>query len=345
MSQANAPKVPGWSRLIRALLMAAAAAACPSTWATTTCTATIDSFNFGAISLTAHSTLTGTVTVTCTTTVFLSTSLAKIRYCVNIGEGTGGAASLLSPRRLRNAANDILNLDLAQDATFSSPLGSSNIGMTVPITGTMQHATIVYLPVSTTATHVIHARIPAQPGAAVGNYQSSFAGTQAELSFRYEDEGSTTMPSSCTTGGTGNPARVSTPFTVSASISPECNLSTADILDFGQFPGLPGPEVTASAAINMTCRLGTPWRMSLGNGLHAQGATRRMSNGSGAFARYELYRDAAMTLPFGQTVNVDQQAGTGTGSNQSVTVYGRVPAAQSLTPGNYSDQVVVTVTY
>lgn len=345
MIPVTSPAKPVLIILARPLLMAMVAVACPPASAETKCTLAIDSFSFGTISLTSPSTLTGTVTVTCETTVFLASNGAKIRYCVNIGEGTGGSGPSLSPRHLRNALNEVLNLDLAHDAALSSPVGSTNVASTLPITGTMEHPAALWVPVSSSRSHVIHARIPAQPALRVGNYQSTFTGVHAEISFRYEDEGSTTMPSSCTTGGAGNPARKSTLFTASATVPPECQLSTLDILNFGQISGLPGPAVTATAAINMTCRLGTDWRMSLGDGLHAQGTTRRMSNGSGAYARYELYRDAAMTQRFGQTVNVDQQAGSGTGSNQSIIVYGKVPSAQNLIPGSYSDQVVVTVTY
>ncbi|WP_409528142.1 spore coat protein U domain-containing protein [Rhizobium sp.] len=37
--------------------------------------------------------------------------------------------------------------------------------------------------------------------------------------------------------------------------------------------------------------------------------------------------------------------GTGTGSPQTLTVYGRVPAQNTPAPGTYSDTVVVTVSY
>ncbi len=70
-----------------------------------------------------------------------------------------------------------------------------------------------------------------------------------------------------------------------------------------------------------------------------------MTNGSDGIT-YGLYKDAARSQLWedantpGSTV-----AGTGTGSAQSATVYGRVSAQGTPSAGAYSDTVVVTVTY
>ncbi|MCR6502850.1 spore coat protein U domain-containing protein [Shinella sp. CPCC 101442] len=38
-------------------------------------------------------------------------------------------------------------------------------------------------------------------------------------------------------------------------------------------------------------------------------------------------------------------SGTGSGSQQDITIYGRVPAQNTPLAGTYTDTVVVTVTY
>jgi spore coat protein U-like protein len=60
---------------------------------------------------------------------------------------------------------------------------------------------------------------------------------------------------------------------------------------------------------------------------------------------YGLYRDTARTLPWGSTSGTNTVGGTGTGSNQALSVYGRVASQNTPSPGTYTDSVVVTVTY
>ena len=69
-----------------------------------------------------------------------------------------------------------------------------------------------------------------------------------------------------------------------------------------------------------------------------------MANGAQTIT-YGLYQDAARSNPWGNTIGTNTAAGTGTGSNQALTVYGRVGAQTTPSRGTYSDSVVVTVTY
>ena len=59
---------------------------------------------------------------------------------------------------------------------------------------------------------------------------------------------------------------------------------------------------------------------------------------------YTLYQDIAQTMVWG-ALPTNGQSGTGTGSPQSWTVHGVVPADLNVTPGSYKDNVIVTVTY
>ena len=62
---------------------------------------------------------------------------------------------------------------------------------------------------------------------------------------------------------------------------------------------------------------------------------------------YALYTDSGHTTLWGDgaggtTATID---GTGNGISQSSTIYGRVPAGQTVPAGGYADTVNVTVTY
>ena len=72
--------------------------------------------------------------------------------------------------------------------------------------------------------------------------------------------------------------------------------------------------------------------------------TRCMQSGA-AQLTYALYRDAARTLNWGNTVGTDTLAGTGTGSAQASTVYGRIAAGQLPAPGGYVDTITATITF
>jgi spore coat protein U-like protein len=50
-------------------------------------------------------------------------------------------------------------------------------------------------------------------------------------------------------------------------------------------------------------------------------------------------------VAWGSTVGTNTESGTGTGSTQSLTVYGRVASQTTPNPGTYSDTIVVTVAY
>jgi spore coat protein U-like protein len=58
-----------------------------------------------------------------------------------------------------------------------------------------------------------------------------------------------------------------------------------------------------------------------------------------------MYSDAARTVNWGNTPATDTVSGTGNGSAQSLTVYGRVPTQATPAPASYSDTVTVTINY
>jgi spore coat protein U-like protein len=70
-----------------------------------------------------------------------------------------------------------------------------------------------------------------------------------------------------------------------------------------------------------------------------------MADGNGRYIQYELYRDSARSQRWGNTPGTDSSDDTGSGSAQTATVYGRVPAQAVTAAGTYSDTVTVTLTF
>jgi spore coat protein U-like protein len=133
-----------------------------------------------------------------------------------------------------------------------------------------------------------------------------------------------------------------TSFTITATITNNCTIAASN-LSFGVYSGATS---NASSTITVNCTRNAPYYVGLNAGTSsgATVTTRKMVSGSNTLS-YALYSDNARTINWGNTVGTDTVAGTGTGANQSLAVYGQIPAGQSPAPGTYSDTVTATVTY
>lgn len=130
---------------------------------------------------------------------------------------------------------------------------------------------------------------------------------------------------------------------VSATVQATC-LNTATPLAFGVYTGT---LTDATAVITVTCTNSTPYTVGLNAGLSA-GATlssRKMTGPSGALLTYGAFVETGRTTNWGNTAVTNWVAGVGSGSGQPLTVFGRAPAGQLVTPGAYSDTLIATVTY
>lgn len=145
-----------------------------------------------------------------------------------------------------------------------------------------------------------------------------------------------------------------------AAQAQSCNVS-ATPLAFGNYGSPGGVRVDSSAAVLVTC---TPqylllackssYTLSLSVGDHASGGQRQLAAGTGRLA-YDLFSDSLRQQPWGDGgASGPTTGGTITTSllnlvclpgNKPHTVYGRIPANQSVPAGAYSDNVVLTVTY
>ena len=130
-------------------------------------------------------------------------------------------------------------------------------------------------------------------------------------------------------------------FNVTATVQATCTISATN-LAFGNYAGT---QLDASANITVNCTNTTPYNVGLDAGT-ATGATvnaRKMKSGANLL-NYALFSNSGRTTNWG-SISAEGVPGTGNGSNQQITVYGRVAAGQSVTPGSYADTVIVTLTY
>ncbi|MCR4265400.1 spore coat U domain-containing protein [Nitratireductor sp. ZSWI3] len=146
--------------------------------------------------------------------------------------------------------------------------------------------------------------------------------------------------------GSASAQTATTQFNVQITINAECQINAASDLDFGA-SGVIGAAIEATSAIAVQCTNGTTYDIGLneGQGAGATVADRAMTGPNSEDVAYSLYTDAAHTDVWGNTIGTDTVAGTGTGSEQTYTVFGQVPAQATPTPGTYTDIITVTLTY
>jgi spore coat protein U-like protein len=113
-------------------------------------------------------------------------------------------------------------------------------------------------------------------------------------------------------------------------------------------------NIDSTATITVQATNTTPYSIGLGNGANASGSQRRVRLGATSnFINYNLYTNAGRSQAWTTTTQTASCTGgagtcvlgTGTGSAQNVTVYGRVPPQAIPAAGAFTDTVVVTVTF
>jgi spore coat protein U-like protein len=134
---------------------------------------------------------------------------------------------------------------------------------------------------------------------------------------------------------------------VSITITDECTVSNIQNVAFGSHGNL-ASAVTATGSVDVYCTTDLPYQISLdaGDGAGATTAIRYMTGPDSATLSYGLFRDDEHTLIWGEDDGEDYTTtGTGTGTAQTHTIYGRVPAQTTPAAGEYSDTVAVVVHY
>lgn len=310
--------------LVAVLLALPALVLSPSLAHAAVCTVHVGDLDFGAVDAIGNTpaTTTASIDISCDA---IGDGVTKITVCGNFGAGSAGESG-----GVREAASggDALSFGLYASSGTGTPWGS----LANPELGTPQEIDIGVSGSSASTTATLYGIVPAgQASVPVGTYQTSF--TSADAVFTYA-EGS--LDCAAPTGG----ADAYASFAVNASISANCLLETND-LDFGT-AGIIGDNIDADTAIGITCTPGTGYGITIDGGHSGDPDHRQMHSGSDT-VDYDLYSDAGRHDPWGtspaSTVN-----GDGTGQQQQLGVYGRIPP-QPAAPGRYTDTVVVTISY
>ena len=135
---------------------------------------------------------------------------------------------------------------------------------------------------------------------------------------------------------------------VSAEVVASCTVS-AQPLSFGQYLLA---KIDATTNLSVTCTNGTQYSISLspGGATNATTETRRMTsvNNSNDTLGYQLFKDSGRTQVWGDNSMEPNQSPTvysATGTAQTYTVYGTIPADQNSPIGDYRDTVVIVVNF
>lgn len=290
-----------------------------------TCNFSSSNINFGSVSadLQASVQTTGTVTANCT-----GRRNRTITICPNIASGSGGSNADASLRYITSGGEQIpFNLyhNAGQGQVWGSYVWASAPrppAMSLTLSGNG----------SGSATRTIFASMY-QANVSAGLYTSSFSGNNTRFTYGYAPG----FNCSRTTRRT-----VQVPFTVQANNLGDCQI-TATPLDFGTLANL-NAQVDATNTISVTCSNRVNYSVSLSNGLSGatSPAARRMTAATGTGTiTYGIYTNAGRTNPFG----ANAFSGNGNGNARTFVGYGRIPAQSTPAPTDYSDTVVVTVTY
>ncbi len=136
-------------------------------------------------------------------------------------------------------------------------------------------------------------------------------------------------------------------LSVSATVASNCTISTS-ALSFGSYDPIVAnatANLDGTGTVTITCTKGAVTTVGLDLGGNASGTTRRMASGTERLS-YELYKDSSRSSVWGNSGTDLNDTGTAPSkAARAFTVYGRIPSAQDVAAGSYSDTVTATVNF
>lgn len=134
-------------------------------------------------------------------------------------------------------------------------------------------------------------------------------------------------------------------FDVTATVLATCEVTAQD-LEFGDYDPVAAAHLDAATELSVTCTNGSAYEvgLSLGDGSSASTATRYMTQGSDQLG-YVLYQNPQRTTLWGDDEGNNTLSDVGTGVAKTIDVFARIPMQQTAPAGDYTDTIVVTVTW
>jgi len=273
---------------------------------------------------------TSTFRVTCT-----GSNGSVVRLCLELARGStpsGGAGE----RALLSGSN-FLDHEFYSDAARTTVWGSwGNVASPAYSTGGVQFDLSIVSGGTASTTFTVYGRIVLSGQRTKLPATYTWTGSP-QIGLRYRNR----TGNSCPTNGSSTTA---TGFNWTAAISAQCVVSAVAIA----FPssGLLTANRDATGTVTPICTNTTPYTIALDGGTTAatNPTQRKMSKGAERVT-YGIYRDSSRTQPWGSTQGTNTVSGTGTGTSQNFTAYGRVPPQTTPSAGSYADTVVTTITY
>ena len=305
------------------------------------CSVSAASGNYGSVDILSGSSVDTTSSFSVNCSGCLSALGCPYNVCVQFDQGSPNSNSAI---RYMGSGPNTIQHELYSDAARTQVWGSWGYGTSQYGTGGVSlNLTIPFLSNASHA-YTVYGRLKAgQQTGPPGSYTwSTTSPSLAGAGYVLVSPNCSANPGNFVNAG-------SSPWL--ATILANCHLSTTP-LNFGS-ASLLTSNVDATATLTVQCTNSTPYSIGLDGGANASGSQRRMLNGASNYISYNLYTDAARSAAWSTTTSASSCTngggtcvlGTGTGSNQSVTVYGRVPPQTSPAVGTYTDTVIATITF
>lgn len=144
-------------------------------------------------------------------------------------------------------------------------------------------------------------------------------------------------------------ASPSTTLNAGTSVAAKCTTLTANAITFDAYVPDEANDNTKDTTVSVRCTLNTPITIAMDKGAHGDStAARKLLITDGTHTdtlNYNLYSNAGRTTLWGEGSDKVSKIGEGLLTTSTYNVYGKIPAAQDVTPGSYADAVTVTVAY
>ena len=125
-----------------------------------------------------------------------------------------------------------------------------------------------------------------------------------------------------------------------------CTISTTSV-SFGSYDVFASTPTDTTGTVSFTCTGNADVTITLTKGSSSTFNPRTLSGGTDTL-NYNLYKDAARTSIWGDGTGSSStytQVGVPNSTAQNLTIYGRIPAAQDVRAGTYTDSVTVNIDF